>query len=318
MKTRNSFLLLILASTYVLGNAELKKIAYYNSLLPQDIELRKRVLTTICCKDCGYLPKVEHAGEIVTEQSQEYQLMHNGIKVLKDCYYGAWMTTLIQLLHGHHEPQEEKIFHEILKYIPRNSIMIELGSYWGYYSMWFQQKIMGARNFLIEPDPKNILIGKKHFELNNMHGYFMQAMVGATSNERQLFTDWDYNNHEIEMICMDDFAEKNNVDFIYLLHSDIQGAEIDMLKGCQQLIAQKRIGYFFVSTHRGTHEECLKILTEAHLHIVLAHTRKESFSADGLIVAKLPEILGPESLDVSLRTAEFCTMVKKVNHENQN
>lgn len=320
MKTRNFFLLLIiLASADILGNAELKKIAYYDSLLPQNIELRERVLTTICCRDCDYLPKVEHAGKVIAEQGQEYQLMHNGIKIIKDCYYGTWMTTLIQLLHGHHEPQEEKIFHEILKYIPTHATMVELGSYWGYYSMWFQQKIINAQNFLIEPDSKNIVIGKKHFGLNNMHGHFIKAMVGATSNEHQLFTDWNYNNHEIEMLCIDDFAEKNNIDFIYLLHSDIQGAEINMLKGCQQLIAQKRIGYFFISTHRGTHEACLKILTEAHLHIILEHTRAESFSADGLIVAKLQEIPGPEALDVSRRTVEFCSMVKEViNNEDKN
>lgn len=318
MKIHNVLLLSIIVSACLFGNPELKKIAYYNSLLPRDIELRERVLTTICCRDCDYLPKVEHAGKVITEQDQDYQLMHNGIKIIKDCYYGTWMTTLIQLLHGHHEPQEEKIFHEILKYIPMNTTMIELGSYWGYYSMWFQQKIIGAQNFLIEPDPKNITIGKKNFELNNMQGYFIQAMVGAMSSERQIFTDWDHNNHEIEMICIDDFAEKNNINFIYLLHSDIQGAEIDMLKGCKKLIDQKRIGYFFISTHRGTHEECLKILTEANLHIILEHSRAESFSADGLIVAKLPEIPGPEYLDVSRRTIEFCAMVQEIINNESN
>ena len=51
----------------------------------------------------------------INQQEQNYQLMHNGIKIIQDCYYGSWITTLIEILKGHHEPQEEKVFYEILK-----------------------------------------------------------------------------------------------------------------------------------------------------------------------------------------------------------
>jgi FkbM family methyltransferase len=292
------------------------KMLYKNSLIPQGTELRQRVLTTICCDDCEDLPKVEDAGKIFeTNDKNPYQLTHNGLKILKDCYYGSWMTTLIRLLHGHHEPQEEKIFHMVLKHMPSNAVMIELGSYWGYYSMWFQKEIEGARNFLIEPDPKNIIIGKNNFELNNMQGHFTQAMVGAKSADNASFTDWDYNKHLIPAITIDDFALHNNLDYIHILHSDIQGAEVEMLKGCSRLIAEKRIAYFFVSTHRGVHELCFNILHDAGLDIILSITREESFSADGLIVAKLPGIPGPGECNVSRRSEKFCTLINEIADE---
>lgn len=291
----------------------LYKMLYYNSLIPADTALRSRVLTTVCCDDCSFFPRVQSAGNIVMgDDGSSYQIMHNGIKIGKDCYYGSWMTTIIELLKGHHEPQEEKAFHEVLNFMPQNAVMLELGSYWGYYSMWFQQKVSGAKNFLIEPDPKNLLVGQKNFALNGMNGYFTQAMIGPVSLESQVFTDWDHNTYNIKQLSVDDFAAQNAIDFIHILHSDIQGAELEMLKGCQRLIAEKRIGYFFISTHRGAHQNCLKLLEDANFTILLSITREESFSADGLIIAKLPEIGGPSLLDVSRRTLQFCNLIEEV------
>lgn len=313
MKQFNFFFLSIFLFIDCFAGSLSCKVGYYDSLISADLPLRQRILTTICCDDCNALPKVENAGETYQGlDNTKYQLMHNGIKVVADCYYGKWMTEIIRILKGHHEPQEERVFHEVLKHISNNAVMIELGSYWGYYSMWFQQRVVGAKNYLIEPDPKNLIIGQNNFKMNNMTGFFIQAMIGESTKEGQIFTDWDYNQHCVKQICIDDFAKEHNISFIDILHSDIQGAEIDMLKGCQNLIAEHRIGYFFISTHRGTHMQCLDILKAAHLKVIVSITREESFSADGLIVAKLPELEGPNNIDITLRTNEFCSLVDGV------
>lgn len=309
-------LTVILASTLTVhGSSTLYNILYKNSLIPNGTELRKRVLTTICCDDCQCLPKVENAGKVIEDDQGSYQLTHNGIKLIKDCYYGSWMTTLISLLQGHHEPQEEKAFHEVLKYLPANAVMIELGSYWGFYSMWFQQQISGAKNFLIEPDPKNIEVGKKNFDLNGMYGSFTHAMVGEVSLDESEFIDWNYVKHMVPVVSIDDFAAEHNIDFIHILHSDIQGAEVDMLKGCAKLMAEKKIGYYFISTHRGVHELCLDILRNYNLEIIVSINRAESFSADGLIVAKLPDIPGPGVLNITKRTEKFCVLIEEIGNE---
>lgn len=292
------------------SSEQIFKILYFDALIPRNIELRKRVITGLCCSDCDLLPKVENAGKVIElDDLPSYQLLHNGIKVLKDCYYGNWMTTLIQYSKGHHEPQEEKVFHEVLKLIPHNATMIELGSYWGFYSMWFKQQIKGARNFLVEPSLSNLIVGKKNFELNGMQGIFTQAMVGSFSAESQEFIDWDYTKGLVKQICIDDFAQENQIEFIHILHSDIQGAEVNMLKGCQKLLGERRIGYLFISTHRGVHEDCLRIIQDSNLEIIVSITREESFSADGLIVAKLPELPFPKNIEFSRRSQEFCALI---------
>ena len=37
--------------------------------------------------------------------------------------------------------------------------MVELGSWWAYYSLWFQARVPEARLFLVEPDPRNLEVG---------------------------------------------------------------------------------------------------------------------------------------------------------------
>lgn len=304
-----------ISTSFTLTKKEIARILYLNSKIPLDTKYRKRVITTIFCQDCSYIPKVNNAGKLFHDENfnVDYQLMHNGLKVIKDGYYGNWMTLIIEKLRGHHEPQEEKYFYEILKYIPNNPVMIELGSYWGYYSMWMKKDIPTAKNYLIEPDPKNIIMGEKNFRLNNISGTFVQAMVDSVSAKNQKFVDPKHNEYIVDAISIDDFAKKENIKFIHMLHSDIQGAELPMLKGCRKLMAQKRIGYYFISTHRThIHDKCLEILRANGLKILVSINMRETFSEDGLIVAKLPE-LPSGNIKVSYRTNEFSQYLKKIS-----
>lgn len=291
------------------------KLTHLNSLIPKDIELRERILTGVYCNDSDFIPKCQDAGQIVFIEGKYYQLMHNGIKIIPNSYYGKWMTLLIQLLKGHHEPQEEKAFYDVLPSMPVGAVMVELGSFWGYYSLWFQKAIPNAKTYLIEPDYKNLLIGKEHFLCNHFTGDFTHAMMGSYSKENNPFINWDYETLTVKQISMDDFVKEKGISFIHLLHSDIQGAEVDMLKGCKQLLQDKRIGYFFISTHRGTHEKCLEILKNAEVEILLSITRQESFSADGLIVAKSSTIDGPTLFNISRRTQQIEDFIHELAHE---
>ena len=77
-------------------------------------ELRRIELTT-AVRATDALPKVEGAGDVVVDGGQRVQTMHNGVRVVADGYYGAWMTEIIRRLHGHHEPQEELAFDAVAR-----------------------------------------------------------------------------------------------------------------------------------------------------------------------------------------------------------
>jgi len=249
-----------------------------------------RALKTISGTDCDYIPKVMGAGEIFTSHGVKYQLMHNGIKIIANSYYNSqWLTDVIHGLRGHHEPQEEKCFFEVLKHIPENATMIELGSYWAYYSLWFAQEIKGAKNYLIEPDSIRLQVGIENFKLNNRDGVFLRAFAGD-------FVEISDHASGAPHLSIDDFIESEKIDRVHILHSDIQGSEYSMLFTTTRHL--DRIDYFFISTHGNCHRPCMAFLQEHGFRILAEHDCEESCSGDGLIVAKRNDVIGPEYISI--------------------
>ena len=273
------------------------EIEAHISALNLDPDEKRRIRITAGCRDVDYISKVPGAGEVFTNGTHRYQLMHNGVKVIEDCYCGKWMTELIKLLKGHHEPQEEKLFHEILKYLPPRATMVELGSYWGYYSLWFDRAIEDGTTYLIEPDPNHLRIGRDNFELNSATGHFFQYSVGKEPlPARPFMCESDGNQHPVAETSLDDFVATNSIPYIDLLLADIQGAELDMLRGAVETIKQKKLRFLFLSTHHHsisndplTHQRCRDFLREYDAHIIEEHNVTESFSGDGLIVASFED-----------------------------
>jgi len=244
----------------------------------------ERVKTTTSCGDCEYIPKVHNAGEIV----DGYKIMHNGLKVVHGGYHGDWMAEIIKSLRGHHEPQEEKAFYEILKDVSRGGVMIEFGSNWAYYSAWFNKNVEDATNIMIEPTNKKLEVGKKNFEVNNMKGVFENAFVGRSVINGAKFVDWDKKTYDMDQLCVDDIVDRHNLDKVDIVHADIQGAEFEMLHGSIKSIAKNKIRYFVISTHgNALHDYCGLFLETHGFHIICDHTVAQSYSGDGLLVASL-------------------------------
>ena len=196
------------------------------------------------------------------------------------------MAEVIRALRGHHEPQEERIFHEVLKVLPTNAVMMEVGSYWAYYSLWFRSAIAGGRVYMVEPVPSKLQKGVDNFRLNGFSGVFRNAFVGAVSSEQADFSDWDGTILQLPCLAIDDFLDQEGIAFLNVLHADIQGSELEMLQGARGALAGERIGYVFISTHPGKHEACLAFLRELGYKLVFEHSIEESFSGDGLIVSR--------------------------------
>ena len=194
--------------------------------------------------------------------------MHNGIKVVKDCYYGDFSRILI-LNKGCHEPAEERMFKMILDDIPEHGTMIELGSYWAFYTMWFNKVINNAKNYCIEPDINNLNIGKQNCLLNNVNADFTQGFIGK---------------HNVN-IC--EFIKTKKITDIGILHSDIQGYELEMLTDIQPLLIDNKIKYLFISTHSDyLHYKCIDLLKNNNYRIIAsADYETETFCFDGIIVA---------------------------------
>ncbi len=227
-----------------------------------------------------YINRVDDAGKIINKNI----IMHNGLKISQDSYYDSFVD-IFKLNQGVHEPQEERMFMEVLKHVPENGTIIELGSYWAFYSMWFNKEIKNANCYMIEADSEALEIGKNNFKINNMTGKFFSGFI---------------KKGEIEI---DNFIEKENIDSVDILHSDIQGYELEMLKTCKKAIAEKKIKYFFISTHgQELHYDCLNYLESNGYEIIAsADFNEETFCYDGVLVARLKKLNGVQPTNIGAR-----------------
>ena len=261
----------------------------------------ERIAMATRCHDCDDVPKVADAGMVFEMvDGARVQVMHNGLKIVADGYYGQWMTDLIRLCRGHHETQEERLFHEVVKRLPGDATMIELGGFWSYYSLWFLMNQPERRSVVIEPEPNNLAVGQANASLNGLSPLFKQGFAGGIFDPSADFQCEVSGWQRIPRYSVARLMEEQGWPRLDLLHCDIQGAETEVLESCRALFRGGQINWVFVSTHAHqisgdplTHQRCLAILRECGATIEAEHDVHESFSGDGLIVARF----GPPPTD---------------------
>jgi hypothetical protein len=206
--------------------------------------------------------------------------LHNGNRVPvegRNAYYGRFSDVLV-INRGVHEPLEEYVFQEVLRAMPDEPTMLELGAYWGHYSMWMKRRRPRSRVFMVEPEGRNLEAGRANFARHGYEGTFIQAFVGKGRFE------------------VDRFMSEQGYPRLNILHSDIQGFEIEMLKGAGQSFSRQLIDYAFISTHsQGLHDEVVAELSASGMRIDASSGFDfETTSYDGFVFASraaLPPIL---------------------------
>jgi len=263
--------------------------------------LGRRVRMTVSCRDTDSIPKVPGAGEVVEKDGRRLQIMHEGTRVIADGYCGAWMTDIIGGLSGHHEPQEELLFHHLLAHVATESLIVELGSYWAYYANWYLGAVPGSTAICVEPDPAHLEVGRQNLAINNRTARCLRAWVGAVPAA----APGDV-SAGIDCLDMDAVLALADGRRIEILHMDVQGAELPFIHSMRSAVAAGRVRFLVASTHHEsisgsprTHEDCLEALRGLGATVFTEHDVFESFSGDGLIVAsfaaadrdlRLPEI----------------------------
>jgi FkbM family methyltransferase len=271
------------------------------SLPPVLLDNAKRADMTVSCRDCDLIPKVANAGKVAIIDGKPVQIMHNGVRVVAGGYYGEWMTDIITRLQGHHEPQEEAVFHEILKHVAPRATMLELGGFWSYYSLWFKSQHGDLRqSYVVEPDPNHIAIGRINATLNQREITFLQSCVGTEPIAAVTFTTESSGDIRIPQISVPVFLHERQISRLHILHCDTQGAETGIIRSCETLFRKKIVQFAVFSTHSHhisgdplTHQRCLALLQDFGGKILIEHDVHESFSGDGLIAA----YFGEEPLD---------------------
>lgn len=218
------------------------------------------------------IPRIPEAGFVTDD---EFVILHNGLEVPltgADSYYREFSNIFIYN-RGVHEPLEEFVFGSVIESLRgvAKPTMLELGSYWGMYSMWFTKELTDGNCFLVEASRSNLEAGRRNFVRNGLpHGEFIQGRVGNGGFEIDRFMADAMNDGDLE-----------------ILHSDIQGAEFEMLGTAESSLRAKRIQNIILSTHsQSIHEDCRDLLL-SHGYSISVDSDFDSHttSHDGLIFA---------------------------------
>ena len=222
--------------------------------------------------------RVPDAGGIV----DDCVILHNGHRVALSgplSYYGDFSRILV-INRGVHEPLEEYVFQELLASgaLPEAPVMLELGAYWGHYSMWMKQKRPRAAVHLLEPEEENLRAGVENFRRNGYEGTFAQAYIGRDN------------------ASVAGYLRQLSLPKLHVLHSDVQGYEVEMLEGCEDLLERKAVDYLCISTHsQALHEEVALQLQAAGYRVeVSSDVDLQTTAHDGFIFASSPDV--PEIL----------------------
>lgn len=194
---------------------------------------RDRINDVLACPDNETIPRVNAAGEV----RGGWVVMHNGIEVGGLTYYGGGVLQMLARNKGVHEPQEERVFMEVLPFVAPGSAMLELGAYWGFYSLWFATVVPQSRSFIVEPLPLCMMAAQTNFRHAGKQVTFERAYVGDPRSRSDDGTPF---------ITVDEFCARHSLTRLGVLHADIQGAELEMLRGAKGMIEAEAIDFIFI------------------------------------------------------------------------
>lgn len=188
---------------------------------------------------------------------------------------------------------QQNIFINALNTIDKeNPTMIELGACDAYYSLIFNKFFSdkNVKNYCIEISKEFLEIGKRNALNNDCKNIeFINAGIGEI-NKTSVHVLCD-GMDTVDMYTLSDFIKNKNIDFIDVLHMDIQGTEISVLEDITRNDLFKKIRYSFISTHHQdgifgpSYHACHKILENVSKKIHFTDEHNGGVG-DGLIVVE--------------------------------
>jgi FkbM family methyltransferase len=179
-------------------------------------------------------------------------------------------------LNGVYEPATTSFFKETVK--PGMTI-VDIGANAGYYTLLSARLVgEGGRVYAFEPDPENYALLRKNVQVNGYRNVVclqkavsdragrLPLFLGGESGGHSLYADDNSSGRRImvDVTSLDEFFQKEDWPNIDLIKIDIEGAELQALKGMSKLARRvknlKLIMEFFPDTLRKAGVEPVALL----------------------------------------------------------
>jgi FkbM family methyltransferase len=182
-----------------------------------------------------------------------------------------------------HEPQTQRIIKEFVK---PGMIVVDVGANIGYLTLIMAQLVgPEGKVYAIEPGPDNLEFLQKNIQLNGISNVVVLPFAVGTERRNQSFylrkagtlhslhaeANAVVKTVQVQVAPLDELIEEKQVDLVKI---DVEGGEIEVLKGMRQLL-ESNVGLRLVvewnpsALKRAGHEaeELPKLLQEAGFHV---------------------------------------------------
>jgi FkbM family methyltransferase len=248
-------------------------------------------------------------------------IFDNGVQVYEDLLWPGQRARYQRC--NVHEAEEEDIFLRLLRRLPHDACYVDVGAAIGYYLILARQILPGLTIHGFEPLERHRIALRENLELNRLTiDDFIIHPQGVTSSAgRETFLDRGYSSRlaasgdpispslsqrwkdlllklglrrskdktiTIETITIDEFVRRigRSID---LLQMDVQGLEVEVLKGATESLKTGAVKTFLIGTHGRAlglklHEECRERLNASgyKIEVDLPDTTDQP---DGILVA---------------------------------
>ena len=145
-------------------------------------------------------------------------------------------------------------FNLIKNYLLDGDIVVDAGANIGIYSLWMS-RFTGVRGkvYAFEPDGNNYFSLNNNINLNSLALYIIpvQKAVGNINGIISFTSGLDGENHinkndmnntvNVKCVKLDDFFVEYGIDHVSYMKVDVEGFELDVLRGCVNYITAKKI-----------------------------------------------------------------------------
>ena len=201
---------------------------------------------------------------------------------------------LIEWTKGAGEPQEIVPFIEVVSKLPDDAVTFELGGGWAFYSVMVGTRRPKATMVIVEANPRLCEIARTNMERNDLTGRYRlyHAAVTEQDGETLRFLEAGYGStisgdgqYSVKTVSVDGIIDELHLSHIHIVHMDVQGEELKVLRGMRRALGRRAVDHVFVGTHgRDVHIECERLLNDQGYRTVRSLNQGESASGDGILI----------------------------------
>jgi FkbM family methyltransferase len=231
-----------------------------------------------------------------------YQYAKNSFRIFE--YNGVMLKLDISdyLAHYLYFGFKDSSHIKLYKLVKKNDLVLDIGTNFGTTLLQFA-KIIGKNGFVygFEPDPQNFSICQNNIKLNNFSNIKVENLgVGSKEDKLMLIVDSENNrgmnrisienkgkeSYIVKIICLDDWIRSNNINQINLIKIDVEGFELEVLKGAEKTLKSIKPILFIelddnnLKLQNSSAKELIEYLVQFEYEIMHSENEKMILSTD--------------------------------------